>query len=553
MRKNRFTGIQVLTNTKFIRLMGIAIGCVALILGVVGCSKPTVITENELHISVGSAPQSLDPHIATGSPEFKIIDALSDSLLRINLVSYDVEPLGALSWEESADGLRYTFQLREDARWSNGEQVTAHDYVYAWQRAMLPTIGWQYATDYYYIVNAEAYHKGDIADFSQVGVRALSDFVLEFTLSRPSPLFLKNIAHENKAPILQATLEKTGTIDDPSNRWTDAGTYISNGPFRLVTWDINKTIVLEKNPFYWNAKNIKLDKIYFHPIESEADAERSFRAGQIHIDHSGRIPTDKIATYQVENPDVLKIVNAYGTYFYLFNVTQPPFDNVDVRKAMSMVIDREAIVKYITKMGEEVAYRLAPPDPSYTSQVIPIETNLEKAKQLLARAGFPNGEGFPTATVIYNTTDVHRKIALALQQMWKKELGINVELQNQEWKVFLDSRQHLNFSISRGGSLSSLADPEDFLISYTTGHGMNDTGWSNKEYDTLLLKAQSETKKEKRFSILAQAENLLLNELPIVPMFYYSQSYLVAKSVKGFLPNSLDRINYDDLYIEKID
>lgn len=526
--------------------------CIALtlVLFFVGCSKSVVLNDNELHLSVGAAPQSLDPHVATGSPEFKIIDALSESLVSINVDTYEVEPAAALSWEESEDGLHYIFNLRSDARWSNGESVTAHDYVYAWRRALMPSIGWQYATDYYYIKNAEAYYKGDITDFNQVGVHAVSDYILKFTLTRPSPLFLKNIAHENKAPILQKELETYGAIDDPSNRWTDAGKYITNGPFRLVTWEINKTIVLEKNPYYWDAKNIKLEKIHYYPIESEAAAERTFRAGQINMDHGGRVPADKIAIYQKEHPDLIKTVNLYGTYFYIFNVTKPPFDDVRVRKALSMTIDREAIVNYITKAGEEIALRLSPPDPSYTPQVKAIETNLEAARKLLAEAGYPNGEGFPVTTVIYNTTDLHRKIAVTLQQMWKKELGIDVELQNQEWKVFLVSRQQLSFSIARGGVLSSLADPEDFLISYMGNHGMNNTGWYNEAYDELLLQAQSEINKDKRFALLAQAENILLDELPIAPMFYYSMSYLIDDSVKGFRANALDRINYKDFYIE---
>lgn len=523
-------------------------------LALTSCSPSEEIrnpNEHALHISIGASPQSIDPHVVTGEPGMKVLGALSERLLNINATTYDVEPALATHWKISDDGLHYTFHLRQDARWSNGAAVTARDFQYAWRRALLPAIGWQYATDNYAIKGAEDYHSGKSTDFSSVGVKATDDFTLEFILSAPDPLLLKKLAQEITSPVNQETLEKHGPIDDVSNRWTDADKLVTNGPFRLSKWEINKVLVVERNPYYWDAKNVKLDKIYFYPIENEASEERAFRSGQIQVAYGGRIPAEKIATYQRKAPEKLKLVKTYATYFYHFNTTKAPFDNPVVRKALTLAIDRVAIVKNVTKAGEKPASSLSILTPTYNPDFNNEIYNPEKARQLLADAGFPDGEGFPTFTLIYNTAEAHRKVALSIQQMWKKELGINTLLENQEWKIFLDTRQEHNFDIARAGSSSKLADPQDFLTSLTTGHGMNDAGWSNLEYDKLILAASAKTDTQERFKTLAEAEKILLDQYPILPIYHYSDSYLIDPSVKGLTFNAIEVINYKDIYIEK--
>lgn len=529
-----------------------AVGSAMLVLAACSPNEKTKNpNEQALHISIGASPQSIDPHVVTGVPGIKVLGALCERLVSINGETYEVEPAAATHWEISDDALHYTFHLREDARWSNGKPLTAEDFRYGWKRALLPAVGWQYATDHYSIKGAENYHAGNSSDFSLVGVNAPDPLTLEFTLDIPNALFLKNLSHETTCPVNQEELEKHGSIDDVSNRWTDAGKFVSNGPFRLIEWEINKIIVAEKNPHYWDAKNIQLDKIYFYPIETEIGEERAFRAGQIQVAYGGTVPSEKIATYKRKAPEKLKIVSGYGTYFYLFNTTKAPFDNANIRKAFALTIDRDSIVTNITKTGEKPASTLSILDPAYNPDFSHEIYNPEKARQLLAEAGFPEGKGFPEFTLIYNTTDVHKKVALAIQQMWKKELGINVLLENQEWKIFLDTRQHLHFDVARAGLLSSFADPQDFLSSFTTGHGMNDTGWSNQHYDKLFKEAATKTTDSERFKILAEAEKILLDQLPLIPIYHYSHSYLIDPSVKGMEFNAIERINYKDVYIEK--
>lgn len=507
--------------------------------------------EHALHISIGASPQSIDPHVVTGLPGVKILDALCEPLVSLNTKTYAVEPAAASEWEISGDGLTYTFKIRENMQWSNGAPLTAHDFAYTWKRALLPTVGWQYAPDYYAIEGAEAYNLGKENNFANVGVKALDDKTLQFKLMVPDAIFIKQLSGETTCPISQQELEKHGKIDDVTSRWTDAGNFVSNGPFRLVQWEINKILVAERNPFYRNANNVKLEKIYFHPIEAETGEERAFRAGQIQVGHGGRVPSEKIATYLKNSPEKIKIVSGYATYFYLFNTTQAPFDDKRVRKALALSINREAIVKNITKTGEKPASTLSLIDDNYNPGFNINLFDPEKARRLLADAGYPNGESFPSFTLIYNTAEAHKKVALAIQQMWKKELGIHVSLENQEWKIFLTTRQNLQFDVARAGSSSSIADPQDFLLSYTTGHGMNDTGWSNTEYDNLIRNAAKKTDTTERFNLLAKAENILLEEMPLIPLYYYSHSYLIDPSVKDFDFNAIATINYEDIYIEE--
>ncbi len=537
-------------NTLFSR----SIAAIAVIATLNACSPNNEIkNENEhaLHISIGSSPQSIDPHVVTGVPGIKILNALCEPLLTLNTKTYLVEPGAAESWNISEDGLVYTFNIRENARWSNGEKLTAHDFEYTWKRALLPDVGWQYAPDYYAILGAEDYNLGKLKDFTKVGVKALDETTLQFTLAVPDAILIKQLSGEPTCPVSKSELEKHGEIGDITSRWTDAGNYITNGPFQLSTWEINKILVAERNPHYWDNQNVKLDKIYFYPIETESGEERAFRGGQIQVAHGGRIPAEKISTYQKKAPDKLKIVKAYATYFYYINTTKKPFDNKNVRKALALAIDRNAIVENITKAGEKPASSLSILGGSYNPTFDITLYDPEKARELLAKEGYPEGKGFPPITLIYNTAEAHKKVALAIQQMWKTTLGIDTLLENQEWKIFLDTRQNLNFDIARAGSSSSIADPQDFLLSYITGHGMNDTGWSNPEYDTLLRAAAQTINTQERFKILTQAERLLLEEMPLIPLYYYSHSYLIAPSVKGFEFNAIEHINYKDIYIEK--
>jgi len=504
----------------------------------------------ELHISIGAAPQSLDPHVLTGVPELKVLAAISEPLVKLNLDTMTIEPATAESWEISESGLIYTFKIRQTAHWSDGSAVTAHDFVFSWQRALMAAVAWQYATDYYVIKGAEEYHQSADPSPEMLGVTALNDHTLQFELNYPAPLFLSRLSSEIIVPIQRQALLSHGEIDQIQSDWTLAENYISNGPFVLKTWELNKVLIAEKNPYYWDKENVRLEKVHIYPLETESAEERAYRSGQIQVAFGGRIPVNKIATYREQKPNNIKIQPAYGIYNYLINTTKAPFDDARVRQALSHAIDRQAIVDNITKAGEIVATSITPPTPGYSELLPDTQYDLAKAKQLLADAGFPNGEGFPSFSLLYNTSDVHRKIALAIQQMWKINLGIDTTLENQEWKVYLDTRQSKNYDVSRAGSISLLGDPIDFLESYISGHGMNDSGWSNTEYDRLIKTASTELNQAKRSKLLAEAEKILLQEAPTIPIYYYVYSYLVADNVKGLHINPLSRIDYKSIYIE---
>lgn len=517
------------------------------------CSKKNEVEPGAqvLNISVGASPQSLDPHVATGNPESKILSGLGETLVRLDLQTTTVIPGIAEQWTVSDDGLRYEFNLRKNAKWSNGDPITASDFVFTWQRALAPTVGWQYANDYYFIKGAKAYNLGESDEPASLGVHAIDTHTVIFELETPYPLFLKQLTSERMAPIHKKSIELRGAIDDINTNWTHAGNYVSSGAFYLAEWKINKILVLKKNPYYWNATNVTLDTIRFHPIEPEAAEERAFRSGQIDLIYSGRIPVEKFTYYREKHPDQLVIFPSFASYFYLFNITKPPFDNLKVRQAFAHAIDRESIVKNITKAGEKIGTSLNPYVEFYSEQIQAPQFSIDKAQKFLDEAGYPNGEGFPEVSLLYNSSDMHKKVALAIQQMWKTTLGVNVALENQEWKVYLRTRQSLDYSIARAGSISDIADPSDFIDSYRSNHGMNHTGWSNAEFDTLTLEASSTINQQTRYVLLAKAESILLSELPILPIYQYSDSYLKKEYVKGLQFNALGRINYNDIYIER--
>lgn len=502
-----------------------------------------------LKMTIGASPETLDPHRLTGVPGFKVLAALSEPLLTMDYNTFEVEPGVAERWQQSEDGLVYQFFLREQARWSNGDPLTATDFVYAFKRILSPRLGNQYVTDYFAIKNAEAYYKGELEDFSKVGVTALTDHILQVTLSRFDPLFIKRVAHTGTSPVHWKSIVEHGEIDDPANPWTEPGKYITNGPFVLREWRLNKHIVVEKNPHYWDSSSIMLDAIEFNLADTESAEERLFRSGQIDLMFSNRVPVEKVARYRKESPEMLFTETLYGTYFYLFNTQKKPFDNPKVRMALSMAVDRQLLIDNILKNNEQEALALSPPTPRYSSPGQP-GFDPERARKLLAEAGYPEGEGFPEFGLVYNTSDAHRKIAVAIQQMWAKELNLAVQLENQEWKVFLDNRQQLNYDVARAGSLSTFGDPLDLLTSLTTGHGMNDSGWSNAEFDALIKQAEAEVDNERRMDIMAQAEALMLEHSPIMPLFYYNSSYLKYPRVKGFEFNRGDIPDFKGVHLE---
>ena len=499
-----------------------------------------------LYLGNGTEPKDLDPHTVTGVPESKILMALIEGLVIRHPEGLEPLPGIAKNWLISQDGKEYTFNLRE-ALWSNGDPVTAHDFVYAWNRMLLPSLGSQYPDMLYDVVNAEQFNKGEITDFNLVGVKALDAKTLKVNLKNPAPYFLELLAHYTTRPVHKPTIEKFGEIDTLGNQWTRPGNFIGNGPFTLEEWKLNQVIKVKKNPNYWDADRVQLNEIHFLPIDNVSREDFMFRAGQIHITSS--IPTEKIEVYKEEYPNNISISPYYGTYYYRINLNKKPLDNKLVRKALSLSIDRELITKKVAKGGQIPAFSFTPPDPKGYFPPTKLEYNPSKAKELLKEAGYSKNDSL-TFELLYNTSEGHQKIAEAMQQMWKETLGINIVLTNTDWKVYLSRENNGDFEISRAGWIGDYQDPKTFLDMMVSGRGNNKTGWSNKEYDNLLIKAAQSTSQDERYKYLYEAEKILIDELPIIPIYTYTRIYMKHETVKGWEPNLLDSHAYQYITIE---
>jgi oligopeptide transport system substrate-binding protein len=508
------------------------------------------IREQILHYGNGTEPQDLDPQVVTGVPEHRILSALFEGLVSAHPKTLEPEPGVAERWDISDDGRVYTFHLHENAKWSNGEPITARDFVRSYQRMLSPNLASAYDYMLFYVVNAEEFNKGQVTDFSQVGFKALDDRTLEITLKNPTVYFLGMLNHYSWFPVHIPTIEKFGQFDQRGTAWTRPGNLVSNGPFTLDQWQVNRILTVKKNPHYWDAGRVRLQEIHFYPIESADTEERAFRSGQLHVTNNGQLPLSKIPGYRENFPELLRLEPWLGTYFYRFNTTRKPLNDPRVRRALALAIDRESLVRNVILGDETPAYNLTPPNTAGYTARARLEGDLEEARQLLADAGFPNGENFPSIEILYNTHDNHRVIAEAVQQMWRQNLGINIRLTNQEWKVYLDSMYRLDYDIARAGWIADYVDPNSFLNMWLTGGGNNNTGFSNPEYDRLIAESERTGDPAERLEILQQAEAIFMEELPIIPVYFYTSKYLLHPSVKGWHANYLDNHPYKYVYLE---
>lgn len=501
------------------------------------------IREGILYQGNGTEPQTLDPHIATGVPENHIISTLFEGLVQKDPKTLEVIPAAAESWTVNELGTFYTFKIRKSAKWSNGDAVTAHDFSWSWWRALQPALGNQYVFMYFPIKNAEAYFNGEIKDWAQVGINVVDDHTLTIELTNPTPFFLQLLDHYSTYPIHQATVEAWGAADESYTRWTRPENIVGNGPFVLTEWRLNKQVRVERNEQYWDKENVALNGVVFLPIESPIVEERMFRAGQLHF--TGTIATDRLPFYRENNPDVLRIAPYLGAYMYRVNTEVEHLQDVKVRRALAMTIDRDLLIDSIMQGLPTPSYAITPPGLLGYYPPKTFEYNPEQARKLFAEAGYPNGEGFPVTELQFNTSEGHRKIAIAIQQMWKKELGIDIELQNKDWKVYLSDQATMNYEISRGGWIGDYVDPNTFLDMWISGSGLNNTGWENKQYDELITKQAPEAKtREARFKAFYQAEEMLINDMPFIPIYTYSSNRYQHQSVQG-LPTNL--LNYQNL------
>ncbi len=504
-----------------------------------------------LHFGNGTEPQGIDPHAVTGVPESHILDALFEGLVHKDPATLEPTPGMADKWELSPDGLIYRFHIRENARWSDGTPLTAEDFRWSWWRALQPALGNEYSYMLFPLKNAEKYLSGDIKDFDQVGVRVTDPHTLEVELNAPTPYFLQLISHASYFPVPRHVIEKFGSPTDKATRWTRPGNMVSNGPFRLAGWKLNKFVRVERNPEYWDAGHVRLNAVMFYPTENISTEERMFRSGQLH--RTEDVPIDKIPGWRENHRDQIRLDLYEGTYYYMINVKKPGLTDVRVRKALNMAVDRKTLVETVLKGVQVPAYAMTPPGTIGYQPPKLFDYDPEGARRLLAEAGYPDGKGMPPIEILYNTHEGHRKIAVALQQMWRRNLNIDVTMVNQEWKVFLNTRQNKDFTLARQGWIGDYVDPNTFLDLWITDGGNNNTNWSNKEFDDLILRRIPAMKtREERLAGFYKAETILMEEVPVIPIYTYVTKHLVRSSVKGMPSNLLDYYSFQDIYLEPV-
>lgn len=492
----------------------------------------------------GSEPATLDPQKIEGTPGSLRARDLFEGLYNQDGAG-NLIPGVAESYTANADNTVYTFKLRHDAKWSNGEAVTAHDFVYGFQRAVDPKVASPYAwfIEIPSIVNASKIIAGE-AEVGSLGVKAVDDFTFEVTLERPVPYFVKMTSHQTMFPAPKKTIEQWG--DD----WIKPEHIVSNGAYKLDEWVVNEKMVFGRNSHYWNDAKTVINKVTVLPIESPNAELKRFQAGQ--MDLSYELPNDHFKKLQKETPDEVIVTPQLGTYYYQFNVKQAPFDDVRVRKALSYAINRDVVANFVTGTGELPAYSFTPdivngfkpakPDYAMWSQ----KERDEKAKALLAEAGFTADKPL-SFNLLYNTNENHKKIAIAIASMWKKELGVNVTLENQEWKTYLETKKAGNFSVARAGWIGDYNEASTMLDLLTTTHGNNDGKYSNEKYDQLLHDAR--TMQDPSANYNAAEEIAIEQDMAVAPIYQYTTKRLVKSYVGGYMPNPEDNIYTRDMYI----
>ncbi len=476
--------------------------------------------EQTLIWNLGSEPKTLDPGLNTAVDGGDIINHLFEGLMRE--VNGILEPGMAKSYTVSDDKLTYTFELR-DAQWSDGQPVTAYDFEYAWSRVIDP----ETASEYAWI-----FDEANVDSF-----RALDEKTFEVTLEVPSPYFLGLTAFFTFMPVREDAVE-SGT----DGMWAiDPAKSIANGPFVLADYATGDKLVLEKNEKYWRADEVNLERIEALMIVDQSTALTGYESGQVHVIDD--MPTAEIPRLLAEDPTFM-ILPYDGVYYYIFNTKVAPLDDVKVRKALTLAIDRTAIVETVLKGGQRPAKNMVSQasrdaNGDVFAEVagsfgIPMDgSGVEEAKALLAEAGYPNGEGFPEFTLLYNTSESHKAVAEAIQEMWNQNLGISIQLANQEWAVFQDTRRSQTFDIARGGWIGDYSDPMTYLGLFLKGASMNHAQWENPDYDALIEKASVEDG-QTRFDTLQEALKLVMEDHAYLPIYYYTDQIMVSEDVSNW-------------------
>ncbi|MBL0605529.1 peptide ABC transporter substrate-binding protein [Aeromonas caviae] len=496
--------------------------------------------------NIGTEPASIDPQMVEESAGSDVVNDLFEGLYTLD-GNGKLQAAGALGYELDATGTVYTFKLRPDAKWSNGEPVTAADYVYGWQRAADPKNASNYA---WFIELTGVANASDVVQGKQspdaLGIKALDDYTLQITLKNPVPFFLKTLSHYTTFPAPKATIEKFG------HEWVKPANIVSNGAFALKEWTPNERLIAERNPHYWDNEHTVLNKVIYLEIVSDTAAYNRYRASELHYT---TYPLEQYQQIKRQSPEELVSAPMLATYYYVFNTQRKPFDDVRVRKALSLAIDRDTITEKILGQGQLSAFSLTPPSVDGfelkrpASELMSKEERIKQAKALLGEAGY--GPDKPlTVDILYNTNEGHKKIALAISSMWKHNLGVKAELNNMEWKTMVSALNEGDFGVSRYSWNGDYNDASTFLDIMTSSSSANSGKWFNKTYDALLAKAHDAKDPAERNRLYQQAEVLIDEEAPIAPVYFYVKSRLLKPNVKGYpYQNPQDLVYAKDLYL----
>ncbi|WP_034915182.1 MULTISPECIES: oligopeptide ABC transporter substrate-binding protein OppA [Erwinia] len=506
--------------------------------------------KQELVKGNGDEVQSLDPHKIEGVPESNVNRDLLEGLVIGDEQGHPI-PGVAESWENK-DGKVWTFHLRKNAKWSNGEPVTAQDFVYSWQRLADPKTASPYASylQYGHLLNIDDIIAGKKTP-DQLGVKAIDANTLEVTLSESVPYFFKLLVHPSMSPVYKPAIDKAG------EKWTQPENWVGNGAFKLQSHVINERIELVRNTEYWDNANTKLDKVTFLPIPSEvSDVNRYFSSGGSDMTYNN-MPIELFKKLQRDNPKELHVDPYLCTYYYEINNQKAPFTDPRVRAALKLGIDRDIMVNKVLAQGQLPAYSYTPPATDGADLVKPEwfswsqEKRNAEAKKLLAEAGYTADKPL-TFELLYNTSDLHKKLAIAASSIWKKNLGVNIKLNNQEWKTFLDTRHQGNFDVSRAAWCADYNEPTSFLNTMTSNSSNNTSHYKSAEFDKAIADAAKASDDKSRSDLYAKAEQILDKDSTIVPVYYYVNARLVKPYVGGYTgKDPLDNVYDKNLYIIK--
>lgn len=508
----------------------------------------TVLAEKqELVRNNGSEPASLDPHKVESDVEFNIISDLFEGLVSVSPAG-EIEPRLAEKWENK-DNTVWTFHLRPGVTWSDGTAITAQDIVWSWQRLVSPLTASPYSSypGNMHIANAQEIAEGKKAP-ETLGVKAVDDATLEVTLTQPNAALLAMLAHPSLVPIDKVLVNRFG------EQWTKPEHIVTSGPYKLSAWVVNERIVAERNPRYWDNEHTVINKVTWLPIHSEAADVNRYKAGEIDIVYT--VPINQFAQLKKTMGDQLNVSPQLATYYYEFNTTRSPFNDPRVRLALNMALDKDIIAEKVLGQGQRPAWLISQPDiggvklqnPDYASW--PRDKRIAEAKKLLSEAGYSDSHPL-VFNLLYNTSESHQRVAIAASSMWKKNLGVEAKLQNQEWKTMLDTMHTHNFDAVRYAWIADYDDAATFLNNFRTGDSENTSQYSNPAYDEALKNAAKASDGVARGKYYQQAEDLLAKDVPAVPVYHYVRTHLVKPWVGGFTPDKLGYYFTKDMYIKK--